>query len=173
MTRNASRPYRNDFLLGDNMPQTIATKSSLELVVGSNGLNRAVLLIARMLVASLFLVAAAQKFLAWDGTVSYFGKLGLIAPGVILALVLALEICAGILLIVGWRTSLVATIVAAFTLAAGLIAHQFWSADPAQFGSQLNNFLKNVAIAGGLLYMAACERTPRSNRPVRQQSPDG
>jgi len=141
------------------MPRIVATKARVELV-GNGGLNRAILLVARMLLASLFLIAAARKLLGWDGTVSYFGKLGLITPEAILVLVLLVEIGAGILLIIGWRTSVVATILAAFTLAAGLVAHQFWSADPAQFGSQLNNFLKNVAIAGGLLYMAARERTP-------------
>jgi len=153
------------------MPQAIATKSSLE-PLGNNGVHRAILLTTRMLVASLFLVAGTRKLLGWEGAVAYFGKLGLIQPGIILALVLALEIGAGILLIVGWRTSVVATLLAAFTLAAGLVAHQFWSADPAQFSGQLNNFLKNVAIAGGLLYMAACEWTPRSDRPVHQQSAD-
>jgi uncharacterized membrane protein YphA (DoxX/SURF4 family) len=43
---------------------------------------------------------------------------------------------------------------AAFSIAAGLIAHQFWSVDPAQLGNQLNHLLKNGAVAGGFIMAA-------------------
>ena len=112
------------------------------------------LAIARVLVASLFLVAGARKLLAWTATVAYFGKLGLVMPEMILLLVLALEFAGGILLAIGWRLPLVATALAVFTFGAAIAAHAFWSAEPAQFSGQLNNFLKNVAIAGGLIQIA-------------------
>ena len=35
------------------------------------------------------------------------------------------------------------------------IFHGFWSFEPAQYNNQLNHFLKNLAILGGLLYIAA------------------
>jgi putative oxidoreductase len=33
------------------------------------------------------------------------------------------------------------------------MAHRFWEFDAAQYGNQLNHFLKNVAIIGALLYV--------------------
>jgi len=49
-------------------------------------------------------------------------------------------------------------------LASALLAHRFWSAEPAQFANQLNHFLKNVAIAGGLLLVAAVDMKRQSER---------
>ena len=46
-----------------------------------------------------------------------------------------------------------ASALALFTLATAFTAHAFWSADAAQFAGQLNNFLKNVAMAGGFLLL--------------------
>ena len=83
-------PDEMAFFFGDNMPQTMATKSRLELA-GNDRLNRV-------------------------------------------------------------------------TVAAGFVGHQFWNVDPAQFGNQLNNFLKNLAIASGLLYMTDREAEVRSTR---------
>jgi putative oxidoreductase len=65
------------------------------------------------------------------------------------------ELIAGAMLIIGWHTRLAAWGPAIFTLVAALIGHQFWAADAAQFVNQLNHFLKNIAIIGGLLMVAA------------------
>ena len=35
------------------------------------------------------------------------------------------------------------------------MAHRFWEFDAAQYGNQMNHFLKNVAILGGLMFVAA------------------
>ncbi len=120
--------------------------------------------IARVLLASLFLVAGVRKLLGWGATVAYFGKLGLVMPELILPLVVTLELGGAILLVVGWRLPVVSIALAAFSIAAAFAAHAFWSVEPAQFTGQLNNFLKNVAIAGGLLHVAAvASRSVRSD----------
>jgi len=41
----------------------------------------------------------------------------------------------------------------AFTVIATFMAHRFWQMDAAQYANQLNHFLKNAAIVGGLLYV--------------------
>ena len=33
------------------------------------------------------------------------------------------------------------------------MAHRFWQIDAAQYANQLNHFLKNAALVGGLLYV--------------------
>jgi putative oxidoreductase len=60
--------------------------------------------------------------------------------------VIALELGAGLAFLLGWRTRLAAWVLGAFTLCAGAIFHHAFH-DPVQ----LALFMKNVAIAGGLL----------------------
>ena len=104
------------------------------------------LLIGRILIGVLFLIAAYNKAKGYGGSVGYFTKLGVPAPGVVAPLTILFEAAAGILLVIGYQTRLVAIAVAAFCVVTGLIAHTN-IAD----GNQLNHLLKNLAIAGGAL----------------------
>ena len=110
-------------------------------------------LTARVLMAAIFLIAGVRKLMTYGATLGYFAKLGIPMGEVVLPLTIALEIGGGLLLIAGWRLQWVASALALFTLATAFTAHAFWSADPAQFAGQLNNFLKNVAMAGGFLLL--------------------
>jgi putative oxidoreductase len=110
-------------------------------------------LAARVLMAAIFLVAGVRKLMTYGATLGYFAKLGIPLGDVVLPLTIALEIGGGLLLIAGWRLQWVASALALFTLATAFTAHAFWSADAAQFSGQLNNFLKNVAMAGGFLLL--------------------
>lgn len=110
-------------------------------------------LIGRILLAQLFLVAGVRKIMYFGPTAAYFGKLGLPMPEVTTAIVIAIEFIGGTLLLLGKRLPLAACVLAAFTLAATYLGHAFWTAEPAQFGNQLNHFLKNIAIVGGLLLL--------------------
>lgn len=116
--------------------------------------TRLVELTGRILMGSLFFIAGLRKLFLWAGTVAYFTKLGLPLPEVTAVLVISLEIAGSLLLVAGWRTRIVAWALAAFTMCAALVGHQFWAADAAQYSNQLNHFLKNMAVVGGLLYMA-------------------
>lgn len=118
------------------------------------------LAIARILIASLFLVAGLRKAMNWTATMAVFSKLGVPLVEVVLPLVVSLELAGGLMLVFGWRVRWVAYVLAAFTLVAGVIGHAFWNAEAAQFGNQLNHFLKNVAVCGGLVCLAAIARRP-------------
>lgn len=121
----------------------------------TNDSSRGWILAARVLMAAIFLVAGVRKLLTYGATLGYFAKLGIPLPDVVLPLTIALEVGGGLLLIAGWRVQWVAGALALFTLATGFVAHAFWAADAAQFNGQLNNFLKNVAMAGGFLVLIA------------------
>ena len=118
--------------------------------------NAIVLLVSRVMLAGLFVVFGVRKLMAVAGTAGYFGKIGLPMPEILVWLVILVELGGGLLLIIGWRTRLVAWILAAFTLGATFVAHRFWEFDAAQYVPQLTNFMKNLAITGGLLMVAAC-----------------
>jgi putative oxidoreductase len=119
-------------------------------ISGSEGLDGMVLLIARLMMAQLFVIAGIRKILNWEPTVKNIG-MHLPMPDVLIYAVVALEVGGGLLFALGWRTRQLAALLGAFTLVAGLLFHQFWAAPDAQFVAQLNNFLKNVAITGGFL----------------------
>ncbi|ROZ66090.1 DoxX family protein [Ramlibacter sp. WS9] len=112
----------------------------------------------RTLMAVIFLVAGVRKALTYSATAAYFAKLGIPAADIVLPLTILLEIGGGVALVFGWRLPLVAGVLGIFTMAAAFLAHAFWAVDPAQFNAQLNNFLKNVAMAGGFLILATAAK---------------
>jgi putative oxidoreductase len=113
-----------------------------------------VLLVGRVLIAAIFLNAGVRKLLGFAGTVGYFTKLGFPAPELFAVLAIVIEVGSSILLIIGWKTRWVAWLLALFVLIAALAAHRFWQFDAAQYANQMNHFMKNLAIIGGLLFVA-------------------
>jgi putative oxidoreductase len=106
--------------------------------------------IGRVLLALLFLVAGFGKIAAPAATQAYIAAVGLPLPllGYILAVVV--EVGAGLALLVGFQTRAAAVVLAVFTLATAVLFHNNL-ADQNTF----IHFLKNLAIAGGLLQVAA------------------
>ena len=121
----------------------------------TTGYNPMLPLLGRFLIAALFLVAGIRKILIWGPQVAYFTRLGFPAPELFTVLAIAIEIGGGLLLIAGWRTRWVAWLLIAFLVIATGMAHRFWEFDAAQQANQLNHFLKNIALIGGLLFVAA------------------
>lgn len=112
-------------------------------------------LIGRLLLALLFLPAGINKVTGFAGTVGYIASVGLPLPtlGAIIALVV--EIAGGLALIAGFGTRLAALVLAVFTLVASFFFHAYWAVPAAQqFVTQLL-FMKNMAVVGGLLTLAA------------------
>jgi putative oxidoreductase len=111
------------------------------------------LLIGRSLVGVLFLVAGIRKLIAIAGTAAYFTKLGFPMPEVMTWLSVVIEIGGGLLLIAGWQTRRISWFLILYVAIAIAMAHRFWEFDAAQYGNQLNHFLKNLAVIGALLYI--------------------
>lgn len=114
-----------------------------------------VLLAGRILIGAIFLNAGLRKLLGFAGTVGYFTKLGFPAPEVFTVLAIIIEVGGSILLIIGWKTRWVAWLLSLFVLIAAFAAHRFWEFDAAQYANQMNHFLKNLAIIGGLFFVAS------------------
>lgn len=103
----------------------------------------------RVLLALLFIVAGWGKLMGFAGTVGFMASLGLPMPEVTTVLVIIIELGGGLALALGLHARAVAIVLAVFTLLATLIAHR-------DIGDQmqLTQALKNIAIIGGLLYVA-------------------
>ena len=112
-------------------------------------------LLGRVLIGALFLTAGIRKLMTVAATAGYMAKLGFPAPEAMAYLAILIEVGGGLLLIIGFKTRWVAWLLVLFTLIATFMAHRFWEfSDPGQYNGQLNNFLKNMAVMGGLLMYA-------------------
>lgn len=114
----------------------------------SSGLNNAAALVGRILLAAIFIQAGWEKIGDYERTVAYMARADV--PGSLLPVVIAVELLGGLLIVIGWQTRLVAIGLAIFTLVAAYLFHM-------NFGdkNQAIHFMKNVAIAGGFLVLAA------------------
>jgi putative oxidoreductase len=120
-----------------------------------NAIERLGPLAGRVMMAALFIPSGFSKLAGFQGTVGYIASKGLPLPqlGAVAAIVVELLVAAALLL--GWRTRWAALILMLFTLAAAVLFHNYWAVPPEQKMMQAINFWKNVAIAGGLLFVAA------------------
>ena len=105
-------------------------------------------LAGRVLLAHMFLLAGITKITGYAGTQGYMEAMGV--PGILLPLVILLEVGGGLALILGWQARWAALALALFSLAAAAIFHS-------SFAEQMQSilFMKNLAIAGGLLLVSA------------------
>ena len=109
-------------------------------------MDKALIVAARVMMAQLFVIAGITKIQGFAKSAAYFGTLGLPMPEILLPLVIALELGGGLALIFGLKTRWVAAALAIFTIATALVAHSNFNTQ-----GQMVQFMKNIAIAGGLL----------------------
>lgn len=113
-------------------------------------------LVARITLGVVFVFSGADKlFIHTAGNVQYMQAVGLPLAGVLVYAAGLAEFAGGILLALGYQARVAAVLLAAFTVAATLLFHQFWAAPAEQAVLQTIMFLKNVAIFGGLLHVFA------------------
>ena len=118
-------------------------------------MNHSAMLVGRILLSLVFLIAGYRKLMGVAASAGYFAKLGFPMPEVMVWVAIAIELGGGILLLLGWKARWAASLLALFTLIAAFAAHRFWEVDPAQYANQMNHFLKNLAIVGGMMFVAA------------------
>ena len=84
----------------------------------------------------------------------------------------ALQLVAGIALVIGWHERLAALFLALFLVPATLAAHDFWAYHGPELQGQLANFLKNVAMFGGLIFVSfrSGPGTPTSQKKATFQA---
>jgi putative oxidoreductase len=109
-------------------------------------------LLGRIMLALIFILAGVGKIQDPAGTVGYMQSMAV--PGILLWPTIALEILGGIAIAIGYKTRLAAFALAGFTLLAAALFHSNF-ADK----MQMIMFLKDIAIAGGLLLLAVGGRT--------------
>ena len=114
-----------------------------------------VALIARILLALMFVLAGLSKFGNLSGTAGYIGSKGLPLPMLLAIATAVLEVVGGLAIVVGYRARISGLVLALFTLLASLLFHDFWSLPADQQMVPQLMFMKTISVAGGLLLLAA------------------
>jgi putative oxidoreductase len=112
-------------------------------------------LLGRVGLSAIFIVAGVGKIFSFQTTAAYMATKGI--PFVEMAAVLAIiiEVGGGLALLFGWKTRWAAIVLALFVIVVTFIFHAYWTFPPAEVQTQMQNFLKNFAIIGGLFYAFA------------------
>ena len=103
-------------------------------------------LLGRILISTLFLLNGVFKISNYDGTISWIESFGM--PGILIIPAIILEVIGPILIIVGYKAKIAAGFLSLFCILTAIIFHNDFS-DQMQFTS----FLKNIALAGGFLFI--------------------
>ena len=120
-----------------------------------NATSDALILIGRIFLASIFLVTGFGKIAGFEGLIGQIASKGFPVPEAFAAATIAIELGAGLMLVFGWKARWAAFLLAVFTAIVTIFFHNFWAMPEAQKMMQQIQFMKNLAIVGGLLTVIA------------------
>ena len=109
-------------------------------------MNNILNLIGRILISSVFLISGFNKINQYDGTIEWMESFGV--PGILIIPAILLEIIGSLMIIIGYKTRVIATLFSIFCITLAIIFHNDFS-DQMQFIS----FMKNIALSGGFLFL--------------------
>jgi putative oxidoreductase len=116
-------------------------------------INDELILAARLLLSTLFLIFGWRKLRDYSGTVSQLVQLG--APTPVLAAVVAIfmELPVAFAVAVGAFARLSALLLVLYTLGTALIGHRYWTVTGADRVDSMDGFYKDLSIMGGFLML--------------------
>lgn len=127
-------------------------------------------LAGRVLIGAFFLIAGIQKFMGIDGTAAYIASVGL-PMSTVLAWISAIFVTVtGGMMIAGYKTTYAATLLAGYVIVVTPLFH-----GPQNWPTEQMTFMKNVAILGGLLFIAGscakCQAQKMKKRTSEDSAP--
>jgi putative oxidoreductase len=105
--------------------------------------------VGRVALVTIFIASGLGKLAGWRGTVAYAGSKGV--SETLLAIATAFELIGAVSVLVGFKARWGALALIIFLVPVTLVFHNFWAVPAAQQQMEMVNFLKNLAICGGLL----------------------
>ncbi len=117
------------------------------------------LLGGRALLGLYFIVPGITKITGFAAMSAYMEAHGVPLIPVLLSLTIVLQIGGGTSLLLGYRTQLMAFVLAGLTLVISLFMHDFWNVEEGlERAHETQNFVKNLAIMAGLMFVAGNRR---------------
>jgi putative oxidoreductase len=111
------------------------------------------LLIGRVALAWVFVASGWGHIFNHAGLAAYLTNLKAPAPELLAWIGLIMEVVIGITLVFGVATRYGAVVGIVFLIVATALAHRYWELSGPAVAAQYNNFLKNLSILGGMLYV--------------------
>lgn len=120
-------------------------------------------LAGRLLIAALFIPAGLLKIPGFEATAGYMAAKGLPFVALLLVITILIEAGGGLMILLGWRAREAALVLFLFLIPVTVIFHGFWGIeDPVKAAAEQRSFMKNIAIMGGVLFIAAFGSGPLS-----------
>ena len=113
-------------------------------------------LVGRILLSVIFIIAGFKKIIGFSGTAGYMASKGLPMVDVLLVLTIIIELGGGLMILLGWQARYAATAIFLFIIPVTFVFHPFWVEE------QMNAFMKNLAIMGGMMYIMVYGSGPLS-----------
>lgn len=121
----------------------------------SNHASDAIWLVGRVLMSAIFLMSGVMKILHWAPTQQSMASEGMAATPFFLLGAIVLEIGGGLGLLLGYKARWAGLALALFLIPTTLIFHDFWTYQGQAMENQMQHFMKNLTIMGGLLTIGA------------------
>ena len=118
-----------------------------------NAINDELILAARLLLATLFLIFGWRKLRDYSGTVSQMVGLGVPVPVLATAVSIFMELPVAFAVAVGAFTRPSALLFVLYTLGTALIGHHYWTITGADKVDSMDGFYKDLSIMGGFLLL--------------------
>jgi putative oxidoreductase len=119
----------------------------------TNGFNDVLILAARLLLATLFLIFGWRKVRDYSGTVAQMVQLDLPMPVIATLVSTFIELPVAFAVAVGAVTRPAAALMALYSLGTALVGHRYWTVKGADYVDSLEGFYKDLSIMGGFLLL--------------------
>jgi putative oxidoreductase len=119
----------------------------------ANDITNGLILVARLLLAALFLIFGWRKLVDYSGTVRRMVQDGAPVPALSAVIAIFMELPVAFAVSVGAFTRPAAVLLALYTLGTALIAHHYWTATGPNKVDNMESFYKNLSIVGGFLLL--------------------
>ena len=119
----------------------------------TNGINNELILAARLLLATLFLIFGWRKVRDYSGTVSQMVDVGFALPALATAASIFMELPVAFMVAIGAFTRPAAGLMALYALGTALIGHRYWTVKDKSYVDSLEGFYKDLGLMGGFLLL--------------------
>jgi putative oxidoreductase len=116
-------------------------------------INDALILAARLLLATLFLIFGWRKLRDYSGTVSQLVQLGVPMPALAAGVAIFMELPVAFSVAVGAFARPSALLMILYTLGTAFIGHHYWTVRGADQVDSMDGFYKDLSIMGGFLLL--------------------
>jgi putative oxidoreductase len=118
-----------------------------------NGISDELILAARLLLATLFLIFGWRKVRDYSGTLAQMVQLGLPMPVLATVISIFMELPVAFAVVIGAFARPSAAIMALYALGTAVTGHRYWTVKGADYVGCLEGFYKDLSIMGGFLLL--------------------